>query len=565
MSEAAKLSIRLSEGASVTRKGRAVAVGGPRQRAVLALLAARPRNAVSIDALIDGVWGERPPDSAVKTVRAYLSRLRSVLGEELIRSVPAGYVLDVPDENVDAVAFEHCVNEARTIATREPERAASLLHAGLERQPPPVSRALADCPGVAVIMATLEERRLGAIELLMELQVALGHGGSAIAELSELVIEHPFRERFWAALMRALYQTGRHTEALATFQRVRRLLDDSLGLEPGPDLRELEAAILSHDPALAAGDQVPARPRHLTSFTDRGPQLPDTRYAKTEDGLHIAYQVVGDGPTDLLFFGPPLSHIELAWHEPKIAAFYQGLASFSRLILFDKRGVGMSDPVTQAATLAQCMDDARAVMDAAGSPSAVMFGTSEAGQLGVLMATTHPQRVKALACYGTFACIRRRPDYPIGIPEHLHAWFLELVERDWGGQEFLEIVIPSFASDPLLVDRFRTYARNAVSPGGAIAQFVRNYEHDIRDRLAHVTVPTLVMHAADELFIRADHGRYLAERVPGARYVEMPGGDHLPYGDNADAVISEIRTLVEQAARTSSGAPSSVVGTSTRT
>jgi len=541
------LLISLFRGIEATRDGADVELGGPRQRAVLALLAHRPRTTVSTSALIDGLWGDAVPDSALKTLRSYLSRLRSALGDEAICTTSGGYVLDVPDEAIDAMVLSRCVGEARRLGPVDPDRAAGVLRDGLALCPAPALDRAADAPGVAMVSASLEENRLGAIELLMDLEVARGRGSGAVAELERLVADHPYRERLWAALMRALYQAGRHADALARFQRFRRLLEAELGLVPGPDLRELEAAILSHDPVLAAGDEVPMVPRYLAPLAERRERSQSaTRYAKTADGVHIAYQIVGDGPVDLVFFGPPVSHVELGWEHPAICAFYRELASFSRLILFDKRGVGMSDPTTAAATLEQRMDDVRTVMDAAGSESAVMFGTSDGGQLGVLMANRHPRRVTGLVFYSTFARVLRNPDYPLGVSEDLFAAFLDLVERDWGGDDFIGLVIPSFLADEALTRRFRRFVRHSCSPGGAVAQFVRCSSADVRDLLAGVHVPTLVMHAADEQFIRAVHGRYMATRIPGAEYVELPGADHLPYGDNAAAVVERVRTFLRE-------------------
>lgn len=539
------VAIRLASGGIVERDGSLVPVGGPRQRAVLSLLAERPRRLVPLEALVSGVWGDSAPDAAEKTVRSYVSRLRSALGAGLVRPAPPGYVLDVPDDFVDAVAFDHRVLDARARATTAPREAADLLGNALRELGPVSAPEMADCPDVATMLTGLDERRLSALELKMELEVTIGLGPEVIAELEREVARHPHRERLWASLIRALYQSGRQADALEAYQRVRRSLEEDLGLEPSPDLRELEVAVLTHDPLLRPS-AVPGRPRHLAPVDGRRAATPETHYARTDDGVHIAYQVIGDGPVDLLFFGPPISHVELAWDQPTIASFYEGLAGFSRLIVFDKRGVGMSDPVAGAPTLDERANDVRAVMDAVGSHSAVMLGTSDGGELGIVMATRHPERTRALVMYSCFARVSRSADHPIGVPADIHAAFLALVESDWGGEEFIGLVIPSLAADPELTQAFSRFARRAVSPGGAVAQFRRNFVDDVRPMLPHVRVPTLVLHAAGERFIRAAQGRYLAEHIPGACYVELPGGDHLPYGDNADAVVTQVRRFVQE-------------------
>ncbi|MGH9050613.1 MAG: adenylate/guanylate cyclase domain-containing protein [Acidimicrobiia bacterium] len=274
-------------------------------------------------------------------------------------------------------------------------------------------------------------------------------------------------------------------------------------------------------------------------------EVPETRYAKSGD-VHLAYQVIGDGPIDLVLFGTFVSHVEMNWEHPSIARFLRGLASFSRLIVFDKRGVGMSDPAPtdRPATLEERMEDVRAVMDAAGSEQAALFGNSEGAQLAVLFAATYPERTVATVLYGGFACARREPAYPAGIPESVVDAIVEVVERDWGGDDVLGVVLPSIGDDPAAREWWRSYFRRSTSPGAAAAQIRLGYEGDAREVLGAVQAPTLVMHSAADQWIRAAHGRYLAQHIPGAHYVELDGADHLPYLGAGDAIVEESREFL---------------------
>ena len=227
---------------------------------------------------------------------------------------------------------------------------------------------------------------------------------------------------------------------------------------------------------------------------------PETRYAKTADGAHIAYQVAGEGPVDLVFVMGWTSNIEAMWEEPGLARFLSRLAAVSRLIIFDKRGTGLSDRVSDSdfPTFETRMDDARAVMDAAGSKRAVVFGVSEGGPLSILYAATHAQRVIGLILFGTGPRFAWAPDYPWGTTEEQHLLELEEIDRAWGTEEYAARQIrdwgaPSQPEDPQLVSWLAGYLRRAASPGAAIALERMNFGMDVRDVLPAVHVPTLVL------------------------------------------------------------------------
>jgi class 3 adenylate cyclase len=271
----------------------------------------------------------------------------------------------------------------------------------------------------------------------------------------------------------------------------------------------------------------------------------ETRYARS-GGLSIAYQVVGSGPIDLVVIPIWVSHLEYAWEEPSLARFYRRLASFSRLILFDKRGTGLSDRVADAAlpTLEERMDDVGAVMDAAGSERAAIFGMHEGGAMSALYAATHPERVSALVAFGMFASRLEAPDYPWGwTPERRQEWLTEM-ERTWGGPVGLTEVAPSVAGDARFARWWSTYLRLGSSPGAAVALARMNSEIDIRDVLPAVHVPTLLLHRTGDRRVAVAEARWIADRIPGARLVELPGEDHLPWVGEQDALLDEVEEFL---------------------
>lgn len=273
--------------------------------------------------------------------------------------------------------------------------------------------------------------------------------------------------------------------------------------------------------------------------------LPDTQYAKNGD-MHIAYQVVGTGPLDLLFVHGWISHIEHLWEEPSIARFFQRLASFSRLILLDKRGTGLSDPVplNQLPTLEERMDDVRAVLDAAGCERAVLIGTSEAGALNLLFAASAPHRTAALILLNSYARLAWGEDYPFGMPRDQAEQLLTMIERDWGKGVAFEALVASQADNDAMRTWWRRYQRLAASPGAAVALLRSAFDTDARAVLGTISVPTLILHRAGDPFTGPEHGRYLADHIPDARYVELSGVDHLFFAEDTDRLVAEIQEFL---------------------
>ncbi len=303
----------------------------------------------------------------------------------------------------------------------------------------------------------------------------------------------------------------------------------------------------------ALGDN-PKEPRLIETRARRGyrflPQLereslqvplPQTLYARSGD-FNIAYQMIGSGPIDLVFVMGWVSHLEYFWREPHFREFLLKLASFSRLILFDKRGTGLSDRVPNQLlpTLEQRMDDVRAVMEAAGSEKAAILGVSEGGPMSALFAATYPEKTLGLAMVGSYARRLRDVDYPWGPTLQEREEYLLQIRRNWGGPIGIEDRAPTLAQDPAFREWWATYLRMGVSPGGAEALTRMNASIDVRAILPMVRVPTLVLHRQDDRCLLVEEGRYLASLIPGAEFVELPGADHLPFVGKQEEILGPI-------------------------
>jgi pimeloyl-ACP methyl ester carboxylesterase/DNA-binding winged helix-turn-helix (wHTH) protein len=273
--------------------------------------------------------------------------------------------------------------------------------------------------------------------------------------------------------------------------------------------------------------------------------LPETHYVQNGE-VNIAYQVIGSGPVDVVFVMGWVSHLEYFWKNELFASFLNHLASFSRLILFDKRGTGLSDrvPVTELPTLEQRMEDVHAVMDAVGSKRAVLIGVSEGGPMCSLFAATYPERTAALIMIGTYAKRISDSDYPWAPTLEHHGAFLELLKHEWGGPVGIEERAPSLAGDEEFRDWWATYLRMGASPGAAVALTKMNAEIDVRNVLPSIRVPTLVIHRTGDACLKVEGGRYVASRIPNSQYVELGGIDHLPFVGDQTEILDAIEEFV---------------------
>lgn len=268
----------------------------------------------------------------------------------------------------------------------------------------------------------------------------------------------------------------------------------------------------------------------------------ETRYARSGD-VNIAYQVIGDGPFDLVFVMGWVSHLDYFWEGPS-SRFLERLASFSRLILFDKRGTGLSDRVATMPAMDERMDDVRAVMDAVGSDRAALLGISEGAAMCALFAATFPERTTALVMYGAYAKRQWAPDYPWAPTPEQRQEFLDAIEHGWGGVVDLDTLAPGTVGDSAFRQWWATYLQRSASPGAALALARMNTEIDIRDVLPAIRVPTLILHRTGDLDIDVGGARYMASIIPDATYVELPGNDHLVFAGDQGAVLAEIEQFL---------------------
>ena len=271
---------------------------------------------------------------------------------------------------------------------------------------------------------------------------------------------------------------------------------------------------------------------------------PETRYARSGE-VHIAYQVFGEGDLDLVLVPGFTTHIELIWEDESAAALLEGLASFARVITFDRRGSGLSDPVADAPTLEQRMDDVRAVMDAAGSQRAALVGLSEGVSMSILFAATYPQRVRALVCSGGMARSTYAPDYPWGVPaEAIIESAVELILPSWGDGSMIEVSSPSRAADPETRAFYGRLERSTASPGMLTALSQMFLDLDVRAVVPSVHVPALVLHRTRDRLVNVRHGRWLAEHLPNARLVEFEGDDHTFWYQGTEEWLGELQEFL---------------------
>ena len=269
---------------------------------------------------------------------------------------------------------------------------------------------------------------------------------------------------------------------------------------------------------------------------------PVTQYAKSGD-VNIAYQVVGDGPIDVLLVPGWVSHVELVWEVPTYARFLKRIASFSRLIILDRRGTGLSDPVDRLPTLEERMDDVNAVMDAARSERAVLFGISEGGPMCILFAATYPKKVSSLVLFGTFARYQYSPDYPIGRDPATSQEFLDYVESRWGQGISAKLFAPSMARDETFLRAWGRLERTGLSPGRVKQMLQILLESDVRHVLPSITVPTLVLGRSGDRVTPVEWVRYISAHIPGSKLVELTGEDHFPWVD-PDPLLDEVEEFL---------------------
>jgi pimeloyl-ACP methyl ester carboxylesterase/AraC-like DNA-binding protein len=271
---------------------------------------------------------------------------------------------------------------------------------------------------------------------------------------------------------------------------------------------------------------------------------PATQYTK-HSGLNIAYQVFGSGPIDLVYIPGWVSNIDMMWACPELVNFLLELGKMARVILFDKRGTGLSDRIVELSTLEERMDDIRAVMDAVGSQKAVLFGHSEGGSVSALFAATYPNRTISLITFGIFAKRRYAPDYPWAPTDEERQVVYDMIENSWGSGEMnLESLAPSKAGDKIFMDWLANYFRSGASPSAAMVLTKMNTAVDIIDMLGFIKVPTLLLQRIDDIDVKIEEGRFIAERIKGSRFVALEGNDHLFWVGDTQVILNEMRAFI---------------------
>jgi pimeloyl-ACP methyl ester carboxylesterase/DNA-binding CsgD family transcriptional regulator len=282
-----------------------------------------------------------------------------------------------------------------------------------------------------------------------------------------------------------------------------------------------------------------------------------TKYARSGQ-VHVAHQVLGSGPPDLVLVPGFVSHVEAAWDWPYLARFLYRLASFGRLILFDKRGTGLSDPMKRPPTLAERVDDIRAVMDAVGAERAHLFGVSEGGALSIAFAAKYPHRVESLIPYGSYPRKVATADYPWGVSHQTVTRFLERFDEAWASGAWWDIVNPELPLDADTRRWWARYLRVGASPSMARDLMLMNAQIDVRNLLPDIHTPTLVLHRRHDRWVEVGNGRYLASHIAGAKLVELAGADHRPWLEDADSVLDQVQAAVRGTIRRRRHASSSV-------
>jgi DNA-binding SARP family transcriptional activator/pimeloyl-ACP methyl ester carboxylesterase len=509
--------------------GRVIRLRGPRLRSLLAYLLVNRNRTVPRDHLIDALWGARPSPRGSHRLEELVSRLRGVVGREAgsrIETTPGGYRLHVAPQELDIDRFERLVATGRrALAAGDADTAIEHFRKGLDEWNGPAFGELVYEPFVVQEAARLEELRLDALEAMFEAELRSGGHEDVVSELEAFVATHPLREHARAQLMRALYAYGRQADALDAYRAGYRLLTEQ-GLEPEAELRHVQASILQLEP----NDREPA-------------DLPVTRYVHNRD-VAIAYQVLGEGPYDVVYMAPFVTNVELAWQVPGLAEFLRRLGSFGRLVRFDKRGTGMSDRVDPG-ELETGVDDVQTVMDAAVSTRAAIIGALEGGPLAILFAARHPERVWALVLWGTTARVAWATDYPFGVPRSELEPHVTEDERIWTEPGYAEARARAIGAAN--VPELASLWRQSATPGTVRALAQHYFEVDVRDVLRRIRVPTLVLCRAEEDSVAAQC-RYLAEHIAGARCVFVPGSDRVMWGaGDSEPIVREIRGFLDEA------------------
>lgn len=480
----------------------------------------------SRDSLATMFWGESDQRTARANLRRTLYRLNQASGIEILAATSETIEVN-PAINlwVDVLAYQELIRTAYPQKTRHFEKAVGIYVDEFMH-----GFSLLDSPAYDEWQffqrEELRQSLTATLNELIETLLAEQAWAMTIPYARRLLALDPLDEVTHRTLMRLYAWTDQKAAALRQYQTCERVLAEELNDVPTPETQTLYATI-------RAGNMV--KPPSY--------QRPPIQYVQNE-GIHIAYQVLGNGPVDILFVGGFVSHLEHFWEEPRLVQFFLRLAENARVILFDKRSMGLSDRVGHLPTLDNTQSDMCVLMEAVGSEKAVLFGVSEGGPTCLLFAANHADKVHALVLYATLAKGSRDEDYPWAPPERLYQSWIRVLMEHWGEPAGLEIFTPAHAEDQFLRDWWAKLLRLSSSPGAVrdIVNVLRDL--DVRAILRDIDVPTLLMHSVDDRAIHIENARYLATQIPQATYIELEGMDHFWWLDNADQIVETIEDYI---------------------
>ncbi|MCA0034368.1 alpha/beta hydrolase [Mesorhizobium sp. B263B2A] len=466
-----------------------------RKAAALLVYLAEAGGPVARDVPPPLLWPETDEESARARLRRTLYKIRIAFGSELIAATGASLVLHPElSVEVDSSFFEHACNVGPLDAAADTYQSDYL--AGFS---------VPDCPEfeewVFFRREALRSRLVQVLERLVEAKIADGEPRAAVVSATRLAGLDPLSESAHRHLIRAHLAAGHRAAAERQVESCVRLLRDELGVAP--------------DPATLALLQ---QPTHDAA-------VPATRYIEV-DGIHIAYQIVGTGPMDIVLVPGFISHVERVWEDGRCRAWLTAVSQMGRLILFDRRGMGLSDRVGARPTVEATAQDILAVMNAAGSRRALLIGASEGGPGCVRFAVDHPDRLGGLVLWGSLAKGSHAPDYPFALTAAQYDLWKRRLLAGWGGPAEIETFAPSLAGDLQVRTWWAGLLRAASSPGAVAGLLEALSDTDVRHLLAKVSARTMVLHRAGDRAVRVEAGRFLAARIPGARFIEVAGHDH---------------------------------------
>lgn len=526
-------------------------------RGLIAYLSLQPGHSRSREKIASLLWGSYSETQARTNLRQVLSEIRRAtrhLEAGLIRTDADHIALNLSNVHLDVAQFETLAAQA-SVAPHE--QALSLyagdLLDGFSMKEEPFE------DWVRMERERLRSVAITVMERLVTYYSTTNKLASCAQAATRLLAIEPLREDVHRTLMRVYAAQGRFNQALQQYEVCHAALQRQLvGLEPEPETRRLYQDIRlrrSFRMPSRSGANVDDGAAQTEKFQPKARPL--THYVKSA-GSNIAYQVTGHGPIDLIYVPGWVSNLDFAWASPRFAHVLTRLGSFCRLIRIDKRGTGLSDRDAGFQTLAERADDVRAVLDAVGSKRTVLFGSSEGGGMCMLFAATYPDRTIALVLNGAFARGIWSEDYPWAKTREQVDEELAAVERDWGEAADLGNAAPSLAHDEFEQEWFAAYLRNSASPADAVSLWRWNTEIDVRGILPAIRVPALVIQRTGDRWVRVEEGRYLATHIAGARYAELPGEDHVIWGQDSDRLVDEIQAFLTRFATADHGSVGTV-------